>query len=464
MKLQIYNSLSKQKEEFIPINKEEIKIYVCGLTVYDLPHLGHAKLYVVFDVIIRYLRFIGFKVVYVRNITDIDDKIIKRATEEKIDTSEFAEKFVEEMHRDFGSLGLLEPDIEPKATEHLAQIIELIKSLLDKGNAYISKSGDVYFKVNSFKKYGVLSGRDLKGQAAGKRVHVVDDKKKSEDFVLWKMSKDGEPSWSSPWGNGRPGWHIECSAMSMHYLGEYFDIHGGGYDLLFPHHENELAQSSACTGKDFVKYWLHVGFLQLNKDKMSKSTGNFFTIRDVLVKYHPEALRMFLATSHYRSQQNFSYELLEQADSSLLRLYSCIKGLDTDDIEIDDNDEHIVRFKESMNDDFNTSKASAILFELSRKIEINKKDNISLACKYAKILKKLSKILGILEQNPTDFLQYGFSTEDKKNIENIISQRNEARKNKNWELADNLRAKIDSLNIDLEDGSEKTSWRRKATC
>jgi cysteinyl-tRNA synthetase len=459
--MKVYNSLSKCKEEFKPIDGKKVNIYVCGLTVYDLPHLGHAKLYVSFDVIVRYLRHIGYDVTYVRNITDIDDKIIQRANAQSIDTCTLASTYIKEMHKDFNALGLIEPDIEPKATEHLNQIIEIIQRLIDNNSAYIADSGDVYFNVASFDQYGVLSSRDLQGQSAGKRVDVTVDKKNAEDFVLWKMSKEGEPSWDSPWGLGRPGWHIECSAMSMYYLGEYFDIHGGGYDLIFPHHENELAQSCACTGKDFVKYWLHIGYLKLNEEKMSKSTNNFFTIRELLVDYHPETIRMFLATSHYRSQQNFSRDLIAETDASLLRLYNAISGLDTRNIQIPESSEYKSRFIEAMNDDFNTSKATAILFELAHKVEKNKKSNLDLACKFARLLKELAGILGILQECPDKFLQYGFSDNSKIDINNLIQKRSQARKEKDWGSADNLRDKLENMNIELEDGVHETTWRRK---
>ncbi len=459
--LQIYNSLSNQKEKFKSINNNKVKIYVCGLTIYDLVHLGHAKLYIVFDIIVRYLKFIGYDVTYVRNITDIDDKIINKASEKNISVSELTNTFIKEMHQDFEKLGLVNPDIEPKATDHLEQIIIIIQKLLDNNSAYVAKSGDIYFSVYSFEKYGILSGRDLKGQEAGKRVDVVVDKKDPEDFVLWKMAKEGEPCWSSPWGEGRPGWHIECSAMSMHYLGEYFDIHGGGYDLLFPHHENELAQSCAVTGHDFVKYWIHIGYLQLNEEKMSKSTGNFFTVRDLLKKYHPETIRICLANSHYRSQQNFSYELIQEADTSLIRLYNAISGLALKKIDPKNNTEYKAKFIECMNDDFNTSKALSVLFELSHKIEKNKNKDIQEACKCASTLKQLANVIGILNEAPIDFLQFGFS-EDKKNmIQDLISKRSTAREQKNWELADSFREQLNDFNIDIEDGVGQTTWQRR---
>ncbi len=459
MSLQIYNSITKSKSEFQPINGKNVNVYVCGLTVYDLPHLGHARLYVFFDVIVRYLRAMGYNVKYVRNITDIDDKIINKANELNDTSINIAKKYIKEFNDDFAKLNLIPPDIEPQATTHIPQIIEMINKLVASNHAYITTSDDVYFSVADHKDYGELSHRDLEGQEAGIRVEVVEDKKHPEDFVLWKSSKDGEPSWKSPWGDGRPGWHIECSAMSTHYLSDYFDIHGGGYDLLFPHHENELAQSKACSGKDFVKYWMHIGYLQLNKEKMSKSTGNFFTIRELLKTYHPESIRMFLISSHYRSQQNFDEQNIRQADAGLLRLYSAIMGMDEG--QLPNSSEYITKFNAAMDDDFNTSVAVSVLFELAHLIEKNKKKDAKKASQYASELKHLASMLGLLEHSCIEFFKFGFSSDAQEIIEAKITQRSLARQEKNWDLADSIRNDLLAMNVEIEDTTDGTIWRRK---
>lgn len=460
--MKIYNSLTREKEDFIPLHGKDVKIYVCGLTVYDLAHLGHAKLYISFDIIIRYLKFLGYNTTYIRNITDIDDKIIKRANELSITTQDLSAKYIKEMHEDFANLGLMNPDYEPKATEHIQDIIDIIKDLIDKKCAYISKSGDVYFNVKSFSGYGKLSRRDMGGQRAGERVEVSSDKHSPEDFVLWKMSKQNEPSWESPWGYGRPGWHIECSAMSMKYLGEYFDIHGGGYDLLFPHHENELAQSCASTGNDFVKYWMHIGYLTCGKEKMAKSLGNFSTVRELLDKYHPETIRLFIAMSHYRSQQNFSQELLYSANAALFRLYNAVENFAPKSSSTNNLDSpYMARFIDAMNDDFNTGKAISIMFELAHEITTNKHLDQATKEQNINLLYEFGSIIGILRTNHKDFFQYGFSNEEKQKIEILLGDRKLARKNKEWSKADSIRDTLNDMNVEVEDTPLGSIWKRK---
>jgi cysteinyl-tRNA synthetase len=452
--LKIYNSLTKTKQEFIPINEGKIDIYACGMTVYDYCHLGHARTMVSFDVVVRYLRSQGYKVNFVRNITDIDDKIINRANERGISINELTDEFIQAMHEDEKALNIEPPSIEPRATQFIDKICALIQDLIDKEYAYIAENGDVYYAVDKFKDYGKLSKKDLMGQEAGSRVEVVADKHNQHDFVLWKKAKPGEPHWPSPWGEGRPGWHIECSAMAMNCLNDTIDIHGGGFDLQFPHHENEIAQSEASSGKPFANYWMHVGFLQINQEKMSKSLGNFFTIRDALEKYNPEVIRYFLLSSHYRSQLNYSLDNLENAKKALERLYQTLKTTDFEQSKNELSSEWVAKFNSAMNDDFNTAEAIAVLFMLSN--EVNKTNDPSLAA----TLKHLASIMGLLQHSPNEYLQSGASDELASQIESLIAKRNQARAEKNWALADTIRDDLLAQGIELEDGPKGTVWRK----
>lgn len=451
--LHLYNSLTRTKEPFVSISPGKIGIYVCGITVYDHCHIGHARSMVSFDVIVRFLRSQGYQVKYVRNITDIDDKIIARAHERAIPIDQLTAQYIAAMNEDAKALNILPPDVEPRATEHIDSIIHLIERLIAKGNAYISDNGDVCYQVQSFVDYGKLSHKDLEGLVAGARIEIVKEKRSPLDFVLWKKAKPGEPSWPSPWGEGRPGWHIECSAMAMSELGEQFDIHGGGLDLQFPHHENEIAQSEAATEKPFANYWLHVGMLQVNNEKMSKSLGNFFTIADVLDKYHPEVVRYFLLSSHYRSSLNYSEENLANAKKALTRLYQTIK--ESPNYTNSELDNHWVNeFNAAMNDDFNTPVALSVLFQLSH--EINKNHSPVLVT----TLKHLASIMGFLQEDPLLFLQAGFAEEDKIEIEQLIAERLKARADRNWGRADEIRSDLLNRGIELEDGMNGTTWRR----
>ncbi|RUR09324.1 cysteine--tRNA ligase [Legionella sp. km772] len=448
----LYNSLTRTKEEFKPLVPGKIGMYVCGVTVYDRCHLGHARSMVCFDIIVRYLRSQNYEVTYVRNITDIDDKIITRANERGVAINELTSQFIKAMHDDTQALNILPPDLEPRATGHIHTIIHLIERLIEKGNAYLSDNGDVCYQVDSFAEYGKLSNKDIESLVSGSRVEIVKEKRSPLDFVLWKKAKEGEPSWPSPWGEGRPGWHIECSAMAMHELGEQFDIHGGGLDLQFPHHENEIAQSEAATCKPFANYWLHVGMLQVNNEKMAKSLGNFFTIEDVLKVHHPEVVRYFLLSSHYRSPLNYSEDNLLNAKKGLMRLYQAIKDISIND---DSLDEHwINQFNQAMNDDFNTPIALSVLFQLSH--EVNKNNSTVLAA----TLKYLAGLMGLLQEEPCSFLQAGFAEDDKEMIERLIAERLQARTAKNWARADQIRAELLTQGIELEDGANGTTWRK----
>lgn len=457
--LQIHNSLTKQKEEFKPIKDGEIGMYVCGVTVYDLCHIGHARTFVNFDMIVRYLRYKGYKVNYVRNITDIDDKIINRANERNIDANELANHFIDEMHKDFDALNIMRPDIEPKATDNIQEIIDICQKLIDKGHAYVADNKDVMFSIDSFKKYGKLSGQNLDELNAGSRVQVEVTKRNPFDFVLWKQSKENEPKWDSPFGAGRPGWHIECSAMNSKYLGVNFDIHGGGSDLIFPHHENEIAQSCCAFDSKYVNYWMHSGMVMINHEKMSKSLNNFFTIRDVLEHYDAETIRFFLLSGQYRSQLNYSQENLEKAKAALDRLYTSIRDVEIKD-KFDKDNEYVKRFEEYMDDDFNTPAAISVLFDLVK--VINKEDGDKKSY-YAKILKELASILGILYQDPSQFLKGigGIADDETDIIEELVRIRNESRAQKDFKKADEARDKLMSMGIILEDTSNGTIWRRK---
>lgn len=458
--LKLYNSLTKQKETFKPIAQGKINFYVCGNTVYDFCHLGHARTMVAFDVIVRHLRAIGFDVNHTRNITDIDDKIIKRAIENNETIEELTTRMIEAQREDEKALNLLTPTHEPKATDNIAGIIRLIEQLIEKEHAYIGKNGDVFFEVSTFSDYGKLSNKDIEGQVSGARIDVVQEKRAPLDFVLWKQSKPDEPFWESPWGNGRPGWHIECSAMSMRYLGSHFDIHAGGADLLFPHHENEIAQSECANGETFANYWLHTGFLQVNKEKMSKSLGNFFTIKDLLKEWPGEVIRYFLTTSHYRSQLNYSTDALVNANDALKRLYQTLKGVQVDNTYIlDPENSWVKRFRDAMNDDFNTPVALSVLFDLSR--EINRMTVEKTIKEHASLLKALGNQLGLLYESPNDFLTQGVETDERTVIESLIEERNKARLAKDFTKADSIRAKLDDMGIELLDSQAGTTWQKR---
>ena len=449
--LNLYNSLTRTKEPFTPINPGKIGMYVCGITVYDHCHLGHARSMVCFDVIVRFLRSQGYDVTYVRNITDIDDKIIVRAQERGMSITELTAKYIDAMNLDTRALKVLPPDLEPRATEHIPHIVSLIERLIQAGYAYVSDNGDVCYQVECFKEYGKLSHKDLEGLISGARVEIVKEKRSPLDFVLWKTAKPGEPSWPSPWGEGRPGWHIECSAMAMEELGEQFDIHGGGLDLQFPHHENEIAQSEAASGKPFANYWLHVGMLQVNNEKMAKSTGNFFTIADVLKKHHPEVVRYFLLSSQYRSPLNYSEENLVLASRALMRLYQSIKDVVLVDCELDQH--WMEQYNAAMNDDFNTPVALSVLFQLSH--EINKTKSPTLAA----TLKHLAGTLGFLQESPEAFLQAGVAVEDMDGVSKLVEERIQARLSKDWARADEIRKTLLQQGIEVEDGAGGTTWR-----
>ena len=449
--LQIYNNLTKQKETFKPIKENQVGIYVCGLTPYDYCHVGNARISVVFDVVVRYLRAQGFKVQHVRNITDIDDKIINRAHENNEDYQKLTERCIKFMHEDEAVLGVLPPDIEPRATRHMPQIIAMVQTLLAKGYAYIATNGDVYYDINKFKNYGKLAHQDLDSLRAGARVEVADVKNDPLDFVLWKMSKPGEPAWDSPWGKGRPGWHIECSAMATHYLGKNFDIHGGGADLVFPHHQNEIAQSEAAFDCKFVNTWMHVGYVQINQQKMAKSLGNFFTLREVLKLYNPETIRYFMLASHYRSPLNYSEQNLNHAQTALTRFYIALRALPT--ALAAKNTEFEKRFYAAMDDDFNTPEAIAVLFDMVREINSLKLEE---AAHLGATLKQLGNLLGILQQDPEKFLHANLN-QDK--IEKLITARNNARTNKDWAQADQIRDELITMGVELEDTHEGTIYR-----
>jgi len=457
--LSLYNSLTNQKEIFKPIKPKEVRLYVCGMTVYDFCHLGHGRVMVIFDVINRWLKLSGYSVQYVRNITDIDDKIITKAAEENISIKELTEKFIMEMNKDSDALGVLRPDSEPKATNHIEDIIKMIQILIDKGFAYVGDNKDVYYSVSDFKGYGKLSGKTLKDLRAGNRVDIDLNKKNNFDFVMWKSAKKDEPSWESPWGAGRPGWHIECSAMSNKILGNYFDIHGGGQDLQFPHHENEIAQSEAANNCKMANYWLHNGFVKIDDEKMSKSLGNFFTIRSILKKYLPEVVRFFILKAHYRSPLNYSDIQLDDAKQGLTRLYLSIRNkVNSQKSEIDWSNNYAIKFKAALDDDFNTPAAIAVLYELANEINKNK-DNQKI-----ELLVNLANSIGILAMNPEDFLQgvmIPSVRDDGLIIDELINERNLAKKNKDYEEADRIRKLLLENDILLEDTAEGTIWRQK---
>lgn len=457
--LKIYNDLSRSKETFEPLQPGKVNLYVCGMTVYDLCHLGHARVMVVFDVVYRYLKAVGYDVTYIRNITDIDDKIINRANENGEPFHELTERFIQAMHEDSDALGIIPPDAEPKATDHIAEIISMCEKLIEKGHAYVADNGDVYYDVYSFPTYGKLSGKSLDDLQAGARVEPGDVKRNPLDFALWKSAKPDEPSWQSPWGDGRPGWHIECSAMSTKALGDTFDIHGGGADLTFPHHENEIAQSEGATGHPFVKYWMHNGFVRINDEKMSKSLGNFFTVREILERYQAEEVRYFILTSQYRSPLNYSDEHLDNARNALTRFYTALRGLPeatpTADTQFEKD------FHAAMQDDFNTPEALATLFELVREINRVRAEDEAAAAALGALLRQLGDLIGILQSDAESYLRGGASANDgDAEIDALVAQRNEAKANKDWGTADEIRNKLQEMGIVLEDGPSGTTWRR----
>ncbi|PCH96988.1 MAG: cysteine--tRNA ligase [Gammaproteobacteria bacterium] len=470
--LQIYNTLTRKKEIFTPINPGKVGLYVCGCTVYDLCHIGHARTYISFDNIARYLRFSGFNVNYVRNITDVEDKIINRAAKNNETPDELTERTIAYMHEDFDALNMARPDLEPRVTTHMDEIIAMIEVLVAKKHAYVSRKvtdgdanvtgkGDVLFDVSSYPDYGKLSGQDLDQLQAGSRVDVDHSKNNPLDFVLWKSAKPGEPSWLSPWGDGRPGWHIECSAMNAKELGHHFDIHGGGSDLQFPHHENEIAQSCCALDTPYVNYWIHTGMVQVDQEKMSKSLDNFFTIRDVLAQYDAETVRFFLTTGHYRSQLNYSTDNLTQARASLERIYTALRDVRiNDDFVLDKSSPFVLQFCQAMDDDFNTPQAIAVLFEMSKELNVAKDENADLAMSLAATLKTLGGVIGLLQLEPESFLQGQNDDDEVAVIEALIIQRNQARVDKNWALADDARDKLNAMNIVLEDSAGKTTWRK----
>lgn len=452
--LSVYNTLKNKKEIFKSIEPNKVKMYVCGMTVYDFCHIGHARVLIVFDMITRWLRESGYKVKYVRNITDIDDKIIKKAIDENVDYSVITENFIKEMNYDAAQLGVISPSLEPRATEHIDEMIKMIEDLIAKGYAYKADNNDVFYAVSKFNDYGKLSGKSLKDLIAGSRVEVDKFKQDNNDFVLWKSVKPNEPYWKSPWGNGRPGWHIECSTMSNNLLGKNFDIHGGGQDLQFPHHENEIAQSEAVNNCQMANYWIHNGFVKIDDEKMSKSLGNFFTIRSVLQKYQPEVIRFFILKAHYRSPLNFSNKNLEESKQALTKLYLSIRNFKINlAFKINWNQKFPNQFKKALDDDFNTPEAIALLFELAMKVN---KDKI---VEDANLLVKLGNILGVLSHDVETFLKDDANASI--DVEILIKQRNEAKASKDYATADKLRDYLLENNILIEDTPAGTVWRKK---
>ncbi len=475
--LKIYNTLSRDKQTFTPIEPNTVRMYVCGMTVYDFCHLGHARVMVVFDMVSRWFRASNYEVTYVRNITDIDDKIIKRANENNETIGDLTQRFIDAMDEDSAKLGIIRPDIEPRATQYIDGMIKMIAALIEKGHAYAAANGDVFYSVRSFNDYGKLSGKSLEDLRAGERVEVDTFKKDPMDFVLWKSVKPNEPNWPSPWGAGRPGWHIECSVMSAAHLGAHFDIHGGGQDLQFPHHENEIAQSEAAHSHDgkpcqMANYWMHNGFVRVDDEKMSKSLGNFFTIREVLKKYDAEVVRFFILRAHYRSPLNYSDQHLDDAKLALTRLYTALRGYDVAGSSIDWQHPQAARFKVAMDDDFNTPEAMAVLFDLAN--EVNKTKSLEVGG----LLKNLGSVIGLLQRNSNDFLQGAIANDvgisassstisgvgaviySELNIEEMIGARIEAKKSKNFAEADRIRKELADAGIILEDTPQGTTWRR----
>ena len=454
--VKIYNTLAREKQDFVPIEPGRVRMYVCGMTVYDYCHLGHARVMVVFDIVRRWLRAVGYEVTYVRNITDIDDKIIRRAQENHETIEALTARYIAAMEEDAAALGVEKPDAEPRATDYVPDMLDMIRMLEQRGLAYQAADRDVNYAVRKFPGYGKLSGKSLEDLRAGERVEVDQAKHDPLDFVLWKHAKEGEPYWESQWGRGRPGWHIECSAMSSALLGNHFDIHGGGQDLQFPHHENEIAQSEGAHGGTFVNYWMHNGFVRVDNEKMSKSLGNFFTVREILERYDAEVVRFFIVRAHYRSPLNYSDQHLEDAKQALTRLYTALKGYETVPAALDWSHPQAARFREAMNDDFNTPEAVAVLFEVAN--ELNK----SRAPQDAALLKALAAILGLLQRVSSEFLQASIGTEslDAQRVEALIEARTRARKARNFAEADRIRQELLDGGIVLEDTAQGTLWRR----
>ena len=455
MTIKFYNSLTNQKEDFVPIREGEVGMYVCGMTVYDNCHLGHARAMMAFDILARYLRYQNYKVNFIRNITDIDDKIIERANENKETIDALTDRTIASMQEDFSMLGLELPTNEPRATDHIEGMIKMISTLIDKGHAYHSEGGDVFFAVRTFPEYGKLSNKNIDDLNPGSRIEEDGSKKDPLDFVLWKSAKPNEPSWDSPWGLGRPGWHIECSVMSLENLGEHFDIHGGGPDLLFPHHENEIAQSECASDHQFANYWMHSGLLKINGEKMSKSLGNFAMLKDLFVSYHPEVIRYYLISSHYRSSLNFDKDSLDQARSALTRLYQALSFAPSEESDL--HDDSVKEFKDSMNDDLNTPEALSILFGLAK--SINSSQDTQDQSMYASTMRELGKVLGLLNDSSEAFFQYGANLTDEE-INHKIEERNQARDNKDFQKADQIRDELAAQGILLDDSSDGTSWKK----
>ncbi|MFK8400925.1 cysteine--tRNA ligase [Pseudomonas sp. BGr12] len=456
--LQIYSTLSKTKDSFKPLVGNQVRMYVCGMTVYDFCHIGHARVMVAFDVIARWLRHRGYDLTYVRNITDIDDKIIRRAQENGESFEDLTARMIAAMHEDEARLSVLRPDIEPRATGHIVGMHEMIQTLIDKGYAYAPGNGDVYYRVGKFAGYGKLSRKKIEDLRIGARIEVDESKEDPLDFVLWKGAKPGEPSWESPWGAGRPGWHIECSVMSTCCLGETFDIHGGGPDLVFPHHENEIAQSEAATGKLYAASWMHAGAVRVDGEKMSKSLGNFFTIREVLEKYHPEVVRFLLVSSHYRSPINYSEDNLKEAKGALERFYTALRGLPQ--VAAAGGEEFVERFGAAMDDDFGTPEAVAVLFEMVREVNRLRESDPAAAAALAARVRELGALLGVLQLDADEFLQAGAAGKvDAAQVEALIQARLDARAAKNWAESDRIRDELTTLGVVLEDGKGGTTWR-----
>lgn len=469
MSIKLFNTVTRRKEEFVPLEGNQVNFYVCGPTVYDYFHIGNARVFIIFDVIRRYMKYRGYDVTFVQNFTDVEDKMIKRANEMGITMEQLAEMFIDAYLEDAEALGIEKADHHPRATHHMKEIIQLIETLMEKGLAY-QVGGDVYFDTTAFPQYGRLSQQNLEELESGARIEVDERKKNPLDFALWKGAKEGEPYWESPWGKGRPGWHIECSAMSMKYLGETLDIHAGGPDLVFPHHENEAAQSQGATGKPFARYWMHVGYLNIDKQKMSKSLGNILTVREMRRKIDPQVIRFFMLSAHYRSPINFNFELLEQAKGGLERLTTMLSSLEeslerANDISLEDRDlkmmgaveEYKEKFIHSMDDDFNTADALAALFELTREANIYIKEdkiNARVIQNILKTFRELGGVLGLFAEKTKEVLA--------PDIEELIQKRQEARKNKDWATADRIRDQLLSDGIILEDTPQGVRWKRKS--
>ena len=456
----IYNTLTQRKEPLRPLESGKVRLYVCGMTVYDFCHLGHARMLLAFDVVVRYLRFSGYDVTYVRNITDVDDKILARAVESKEPFTAITDRFIGAMHEDEVALSIVRPDQEPRATAHIDQMVSMIKKLLDSDHAYRADNGDVYFSVSHFPDYGKLSKKKPNELLEGARVKVGELKRDPRDFVLWKTVGDETVGWDSPWGYGRPGWHIECSAMSTCALGDTFDIHGGGSDLMFPHHENEIAQSEAATGSTFAKVWMHNGPLRIGDEKMSKSLDNFLTVREVLASYKPEIVRYLLVSSHYRSPINYSASSLGQSAKAVERFYHCLKDLNLADSKTLTNSRFEKAFRRAMDDDFNTPEALSVLFEIVSEIHRIKGEDQALANQLGALLVRLGGSLGLLQADPAVFLQYAVGADvDRSEIDRLVNERVAARADENWQRADEIREQLSDLNVVIEDGLEGSTWR-----